>query len=430
MPEKDIEEAPVTRKRKLPYRYQGRCSWRQYLLQPPWPTQVLADTTTDVDFSGTQITVSEGHLWPPPKGSGLTDTGGDFFTQKRYVEPGIKPVSREIRIPYGVDGWYSVGEFSGYVLPMNPLTPTLQFPPASNSSNDDLDEWGATAIARCKPTKSVADLSTALGELMKDGLPALPGSQSWKQKSASAKNAGSEFLGIQFGWLPMVSDIQKISRAIKNSDEILAQYERDSGKVVRRRYNFPSDPKSEETVWSTSARCYVPGAGSMVYSGTAEGTVIRVRETTQKRWFSGAFTYYLPSGYTSRNRISELSAKADILLGTKLTPETLWNLAPWSWAIDWFSSTGDVISNLQDFLSGDLVMRYGYIMEHTIVRDTYTIDKPGLRAEFGDFTCPPLTLVTETKIRRGANPFGFGVHWSSLSGLQTSILVALGLSRR
>jgi len=117
------------------------------------------------------------------------------------------------------------------------------------------------------------------------------------------------------------------------------------------------------------------------------------------------------------------------LTGLSLDPDTLWNLAPWSWAVDWFSNTGDVISNLTDRGLYGLVMRYGYVMEHTITTDTYTLVQPSsptAKKMLGS----PLRVITETKQRRGANPYGFGVSWDGLSPFQGSILAALGISRR
>jgi len=118
--------------------------------------------------------------------------------------------------------------------------------------------------------------------------------------------------------------------------------------------------------------------------------------------------------------------EAKKLLGLSLTPETLWNIAPWSWAVDWFSNTGDVISNLSDWASDGLVMHYGYMMEKTIVKDTYNITPSGIQA-FP--SVPNLTLVTETKQRIRANPFGFGLSFDGLSTIQKAILAALGISR-
>jgi len=119
--------------------------------------------------------------------------------------------------------------------------------------------------------------------------------------------------------------------------------------------------------------------------------------------------------------------EAKKLLGLTLTPDTLWNAAPWSWAVDWFSNTGDVISNVTDSVTDGLVMRYGYIMEHSIVKNIYSLTKPGTLNP--DVRVPSITLVVETKKRRRANPFGFGLSWGSLSLRQQAIALALGLTR-
>jgi hypothetical protein len=149
------------------------------------------------------------------------------------------------------------------------------------------------------------------------------------------------------------------------------------------------------------------------------------------RWFSGAFTYHLPvdlfAGVVKDKRL----AVAQKLLGGDVDPEVLWDLAPWSWAVDWFSSVGDVIHNLSAYAKDGLVVRYGYIMEHSIVRDTYSYSGDlGLIPE-AKFTGRPadLVLVSEKKLRRRSSPFGFGLALSELTTRQKAIVAALGLSR-
>jgi hypothetical protein len=124
--------------------------------------------------------------------------------------------------------------------------------------------------------------------------------------------------------------------------------------------------------------------------------------------------------------MSRLASDAQHLLGLSLTPDVLWELAPWSWAIDWVSNTGDVVKNISRFASGGLIMRYGYMMEHSIRKDIYTLDRTGLKS---GRRVPPIALVTETKVRRKANPFGFGLTWEGLSSFQASILAALGITK-
>lgn len=385
--------------------------------------QNVADPIS-VSFSETQTTASENHPWPPRRGAAVGDVGGSFSSQRQFVvynggSSRIKLVKRFglIDDPYATTFEFV---FDGKILPVL----TTQYPPSGSSSENRLNQLGATAVARCSPTNSVANASTFLGELVKDGLPSLIGSQFWKDRSRPAKSAGSEYLNIQFGWRPLVSDIGKFAKAVTHADTVMKQYERDAGRIVRRRYNFPLHEEREQI---SSGQF----GGSPTYSEFFEpgprGSTVLTRKTVRRTWFSGAFTYHLPSGYDSRNKLSEFALKADKLLGLNLSPEVLWNVAPWSWAVDWFSSSGDVIHNLDAMKIGGLVMRYGYLMEHTIVTDTYSCHDVQL---INGHKVPPISFVTETKLRRRANPFGFGVSWDGLSPYQASIAAALGLSRR
>lgn len=406
---------------------------RDYEVQVRRRSDKLVLSTRNGSFSmpGTQITESEGHQWPPPKGAALTDRGGPFRTSKSFVvSPRNMPVTQLFFYPPWSPGTYE--QYTGPIVADFPGSTTglPVFPPTLESSDSKLLEKGAIAVSRCKPTNPVSDLSTFLGELMKEGLPSIVGSQTWKARTAAErrKAIGGEYLNYQFGIAPVLSEVTKVAHAIKKSDKILAQYERDAGRVVRRRYGFPSEKSSSESVYRANGSYNWPEANTTICAELFKGKVILKREIVRDCWFSGAFTYYLPSGYESRNGISRLSAQADKLFGLKPGPETLWNLAPWSWAIDWFSNAGDVISNLEDFKLHGLVMPYGYIMETTSVTDTYTFE---IDPTFGSVRpqVAPVILRTITKKRLPANPFGFGVSWDGLSTFQASIAAALGLSR-
>lgn len=382
---------------------------------------------------GIQVTESEGHQWPPPskREKATIDRGGPFRTTKSFVaSPTNMPTTQ---LNYTDPNVPSVlVQYTGPVVSAYPGTTSSlpTYPPTLESSDADLDKKGAIAISRCKPTNSVADLSTFLGELMKEGLPSLVGSQTWKARTAAErrKAVGGEYLNVQFGIAPVLSEVGNIANAIKKSDKVLSQYERDAGRNVRRRYKFPVEKSRTTSTYLANGTNNWADAGITTARNGFRGTVYLTREVERRIWFSGCFTYFLPSGYESRNGISKLAAQADKLFGIKPGPETLWNLAPWSWAVDWFSNTGDVISNLEDFKLHGLIMRYGYIMEHTIVRDTYTFV---LDTTFGSLrpNVAPVVLVTETKKRRAANPFGFGLTWNGLSTFQASIAAALGISR-
>lgn len=396
---------------------------------------LFAGSESNVKYSGFQTTESEGHPFNKPVGgdfaalrkpaADLSDLGGPFRTSKTEVIGGPKK-KREIEFDGGFLGTLIYRGRYGIIPETFPgFNPSDPFPPDISSSSDDLIEAGTTAIARTEPTQSVADLSTALGELAKDGLPDLPLIKSLKRRTKIAVDAGSEFLNYAFGWAPLVKDVTSVANAVQQHEEILSQFERDSGRVVRRRYYFPEDTTLEVSDGYPSTLYCDGGNLTNFFDPGQVGLIYRTRRTVRRRWFSGAFTYYLPSDYESRNAMRKNLYQAKKLLGVQLTPETLWNLAPWSWAADWVSNSGDVAHNVSAFASNGLVLRYGYIMETTISTDRYEW--------VGNSPFAPsrsITFKRTVKQRLPATPYGFGVSWEGLSTFQSAVLGALGISRR
>jgi len=320
------------------------------------------------------------------------------------------------------------------------------FLPFAQSSDAALMQAGTKAIALCAPTNSVANLASSLIELRREGLPKLLGTTFWQSRlkrlrsieqvverdvTNVIKHTGDEYLGLEFGWKPLVSDVKDVAKSLVQFDERMEQYERDAGRVVRRRFVFPPSTKEEVEVVQSGISPGTNPSGSIWYDTSKwnQGSVIRTRVTTVNQWFSGAFTYHLPRDYQARSGVAALADQARHVLGLDLTPEVLWNVMPWSWAVDWFTSTGDVIHNLTDWSTDGLVLKYGYIMEHSVVRDTLTfVGETGLLARYPQRP-DTLVLVSEAKVRRPATPFGFGLNLSAFTGRQKAILAALGMSR-
>jgi hypothetical protein len=301
----------------------------------------------------------------------------------------------------------------------------METPPDFSSTESMLNKKGATAIARCKPTNSVADLSVFLGELVKDRLPSVPLLRDIERKVGLAVKAGDEFLNVVFGWEPMIADLKKSAKAIQHAQKVIHQFERDAGKQVRRRYTFDTLSITDQALIGTNREAwYGPTSHGPTSTEMGQGPLVRTREVTQDTWFSGAFSYHMPSGYLGNG---DVVGKADKLLGLELTPSVLWELAPWSWAIDWVTNIGDGLSNLSDWAQFGLVLRYGYIMETTSVRDTYTLVTHGTNNS--TWYPEPVVLDTVVKKRFKANPFGFGVTWEGLNPLQLAIAGALGITR-
>jgi len=398
------------------------------------PTDVISGQGVSVTYpKGSQVTASENHpSWRTRKGKLSGDIGGEFSTVKKVISGGNSPGSFFRRIggcPTPGPNQTTIS-WTGLVWARGPVG--LTFPSLSPSGNSAMDAWGAKAIANAKPTNALVDLSTTLGEMLgPGGIPRMAARvASWKDGVENLlKRGADDYLNFQFGLAPLTADIVSFANVVSRFNVLVKQYERDAGKVVRRKWNF--EPIRTETVSTLAAGSgpSLPGANSAVlaaYTDDPQGRVILSRKTEVRRWFSGAFTYHLPVGYVSRNKVASLSSQAERILGLEPTPETLWNLAPWSWAVDWFSSAGDVVSNVSDWSTDGLVMRYGYLMEHASAIDTYYWSGS---IKYNATPPSPVVVSHESKQRRRANPFGFGLTWGGLSPRQLAIAASLGISR-
>jgi len=408
----------------------------------PSTNTVVQTTVGDAKFVGRQLTVSEGHPFKH-KFEGV-DQGGEFFTTRRYVK-GMDPEIPDHYPSQKVQGTEnpvidSGHRYFGPVFPgIEPYVNNFGYPysplDSGASSDAQLIQLGATAISRCKPGQPVANLSVTFAELYREGLPSLVGHTLWEKRARDLgpppKKGSQEYLNWVFGWAPLIADIKKAVFGLRNQDYLLAQYERDAGKLVRRRYDFPIDSQISVESFPGLYGVFGTHAGAiddsmMTPRQFAQGTLTKTVKVTKERWFSGAFTYYLPGDYNSRNELKRAASRARILLGIELTPEVIWNLIPWSWAVDWFANVGDVLSNVSDFALDDQVMWFGYMMETSITEWTWS-----LRGHACHGVRDPLdiTFGVESKRRIKASPYGFGLSWDSFSPRQLAILAALGIDR-
>lgn len=309
---------------------------------------------------------------------------------------------------------------------------------SANMNESSMNADGATAISQVAPTNPTASLATGLAETVREGFPSLPGIQTWKKRTEYLKSLGSEYLNYQFGWAPLHKEVTDVVNAARHHRDIMQNYRHNEGSNVHRRFDFPL----EKQRWVGSDFEANPTAtlDTTFYVAGASAKCRTVVEKQRKRWFSGCFTYGGPSGTDSFRKSLGFGSEADAVYGLELTPDVLWELTPWSWAVDWFSNTGDVINNVTNFALAGLVMRYGYMMEETIYSYYTEWDDPvilhthnysaGQKARYtsreGSGSCGEFTV---TKSRAPANPFGFGVGWEGLSPTQLAITAAIGITR-
>jgi len=316
--------------------------------------------------------------------------------------------------------WRNQGSFTNTLF-TGLLYENFNDQPNLKPSELDLVSLGTTAIARTEPTNPSFSLARSIGELRADGLPKLPG-HTLRERSKYLKNSGEEYLNVEFGWLPLVSDLRSFAKSVKNSHSILENFRKGSDRKIRRRYAFPA------STWSKTNRAGADGVGAAIpwpnldANGAAYGgNGVHARTVSNETWFSGAFRYHIPVGDSLSDKFARWSAEADKLLGVRLTPETVYQLTPWTWALDWFTNAGDVIHNINALGHDGLVLQYGYIMSKDIIDDLVTataVNGAGARYH----------RVQKTLRRRVATPYGFGFDMGKLSASQDAILVALGLS--
>lgn len=388
----------------------------------------LSSSQTHCVFSDYQRTDSIGHPWK--RGAKwkkmniaahlIADMGGNFETRKMTHRHDDVHFTLE-RVTGGYLRKYTGPMFAYAPQRQGKVSDTLE-----PSSDAQMDAFGATAISRCIPTNPLSGIGQFAAELRQ--LPTTSKLADWKKtaKDLRAFNAGGilkrgsdDWLNFWFGWAPFAKDVKEFFETARDADKHIAQFERDSGKGIRRKFGFT--PVETTTVTDMGLSYGAPSLDSYLIVGP--GRLRKTVKTTTHRWFSGSFTYYLPkqAGYKS------FDAYAHKLYGLRLDIDLIWKIAPWTWALDWVNNFGDVVRNVAAFSHDGLVMRYGYIMESTTIETTYSLT--GLNLYGVGLVNLEQQFVSSTKKRRKATPYGFGLDPGTLSPKQWSIIAALGISK-
>jgi len=347
------------------------------------------------------------------------DTGHEFETKKYEI------VDYYDNLPFISSQHGHVG--SGPIIPdpYGSSWGTFIDPPIA-----DLGYYGPVAIERTRPTNPYENLSVALAELYREGIPEMGRSFQPRASAAlSAKRSGQDWLAINFGWNPLLQDLAKTAKALAKHRQIISQFERDAGRLVRRTYRFPVQTDTK-LLGKESGYLFRPSNTTewdwCMKNRSLDGTVTHLQKTTNRVWFSGAYSYATSVDKTFIGKLKRWERDMNHVLGTRLTPEVLWNLAPWSWLSDWTNSFGSTIANASAFQDDGLVLRYGYLMNESIRDHTMMISGPELYS--GPSGPYIVTYRTTRKRRRKATPYGFGLRPDQFTDQQWSILGALGLS--
>lgn len=383
-----------------------------------------------------QYVQSEGHPFRLLGKNDRLDIGGPFFNSKFEVDLGSWDPEWQVHIntsgtryyeyfgipcvPSGSD--FGPGSIATMVTNLSQVVDNKEKAryhldlrnPQALSSNE-LDAWGTSVINSVLPTNPTVDIAMSIGEFVSERkFFSLPG---------TSGSLPGEYLNYMFGIAPTLADIRDLRTAIAEQDKILAQYARDSGRLVRRRYEpEPTIVNRHEVIDDV----YPENIGSHESVYVHErGRLTHTQKSTTKLWFSGAFTYHFPQEGLPKT-LAELDRLYGVVPGVGLT----WELLPFSWLLDYKLSIGAAIGNFDSFIQDGLVMPYAYVMAQQEIVDHY-VWVGNIKNFDGVFQPRRLTAVVKRTVqqRRPATPFGFGLLPGELSARQLSIIAALGLTK-
>jgi hypothetical protein len=344
------------------------------------------------------------------------DVGGPLVIEKYSISD-----------PGGVKGDKQVGRttwthFDGIYAPSAAYRNALQqvrlgnfpsIPAEIGMSNSALRALGATGIAKSLPDVPPFSLARFIGEL-REGLPKIPLRELAKSER-KISSLGGEYLNVQFGLLPTISDVSKLIH-LAGHPELRRRVRHTLGQETRVRKTLVKESTTSSRNLTLSEMSTLPSTFVSGQRGT------EVTSNTTKIWISSSFVYY--QAYHLNRLLDDL----DEQLGNFGSIPRLidyWNLTAWSWFIDWFTNFNHVVTNLSYLGRDGLTLQRSYLMAtHTKKIQTF---------QSCIFNGSPARSVGEIeysrKYRTVASPFGFGFTWDTFDPFQTSILVALGISK-
>jgi len=268
--------------------------------------------STSLSITGRQSTTSEDTGFPDfvrwsktkPEtwaGQALTrfNVGSDFTTQKTvYKDHGTREAGAlALIVKSGGSEYWLGGGFVSQAVLVSPTDGLYRWFTDIEIGNlqTTLFSMGASAISRVAPVQAHADTAVFLGELFSDGIPSVISATLLKSRIGFFKSLGSDYLNVEFGWKPFVSDLRKFLSSVRDSHKILHAYKANADKHRHRGYGFPHVANTR-TVTATN-RVNLPAAVGQFYR---KATSIRTTETgeTSDSWFSGCFIYYYQEGTT------------------------------------------------------------------------------------------------------------------------------------
>jgi hypothetical protein len=219
-------------------------------------------------------------------------------------------------------------EFIGYPIgnyATNVPDPRNFFGSMSNARRNEL-AW--TILSKTNPSRPHVNVPAAIGELR--DLPSLV--KDWG--GGLLRKAAKGNLSWRFALAPMLSDLRKLSdftRAVNKRIRYLKKLR--DGKTLRTRCNLGTSLQS-----TTPSRMLIHSQGATLYA-------FRHATNTEQLWGTAEWKLLpdtiLPKGDDELGNLARRLAGGITSHGAL---ETLWELTPWSWFVDWFSNVGEILA--------------------------------------------------------------------------------------
>jgi len=301
------------------------------------------------------------------------------------------------------------------------------FLPGSPTEESEIREDGALAMNATRPGRPAVNLLTTAGELVLDEAPLPQELNRWKEKTRFFKNLANHHLLVQFGWLPLLADIQGFLKDVVHGDNAIKNASRASGTDQHVGIRFQPDLAS---VSFTEV-----GYPALRYDGYTfaygQLAVTTTRSVGKKSWFEGTWTSFFP-GYPeaiAAEQAKHSGLAARFLSVAKPTPKMVWDLAPWSWAVDWCTGFGRSLEIASNLIDDGMVLRNAFIMNHWKNETLVEFKGASYNNPYNQIGSGTVQTLFEVKTRFPSAPyFGFASA-GEFSPRQLSILAALGISR-
>jgi hypothetical protein len=251
----------------------------------------------------------------------------------------------------------------------------------------------------------------------------------------SIRASSKSHLAIQFGWLPLISSIRQFLALYQTVNARIEQLLRDDGKNVTRRRTYVDPSKSRLSIVRSFGQsdnlfgmplAYPPINPPFMDTNFSVTTSVTA---TQRIWAVGTYMYNLPKGPHDLAYINRLARR---LADFRLTIGQVYDLVPWSWLVDWFSSVGDIIHSVDPGVGENGAYSQFFLMGERKTSIEVNVSFLTRLAQSGDPYLLRLTCQHELKkkVRVPTGPFDFlPDDGQFLDPRQLTILGALGISK-